>query len=60
MKVVIDTNCLLSCIGKKFPYRNVFDAFIENRITICASSEMLLEYEEIFTRFWVLQFPAIY
>ena len=52
MKVVIDTNCLLSCIGKKSPYRNVFDAFIENRITICASSEMLLEYEEIFTRFW--------
>ena len=52
MKVVIDSNCLLSCIGKKSPYRNVFDAFIENRITICASSEMLLEYEEIFTRFW--------
>jgi uncharacterized protein len=52
MKVVIDTNCLLSCIGKKSPYRNVFDAFIENRIIICASSEMLLEYEEIFTRFW--------
>jgi putative PIN family toxin of toxin-antitoxin system len=52
MKVVIDTNCLLSCIGKKSPYRNVFDAFIKNRITLCASSEMLLEYEEIFTRFW--------
>lgn len=52
MKVVIDTNCLLSCIGKKSPYRNVFDAFINSRIIICASSDMLLEYEEIFTRFW--------
>ena len=52
MKVVIDSNCLLSCIGKKSLYRNVFDAFIENKITICASSEMRLEYEEIFTRFW--------
>lgn len=52
MKVVIDTNCLLSCIGKKSPYRNVFDAFLENRFIICASSEIGLEYEELFDRFW--------
>lgn len=52
MKVVIDTNCLLSCIGKKSPYRNVFDAFLENRFIICASSEIVLEYEELFDRFW--------
>ena len=52
MKIVIDTNCLLSCIGKKSLYRNVFDAFLENRFTICVSSEILLEYEEVFNRFW--------
>ncbi|MDZ4807707.1 MAG: putative toxin-antitoxin system toxin component, PIN family [Bacteroidota bacterium] len=52
MKIVIDTNCLLSCIGKKSPYRNVFDAFLENRITICANTEILHEYAEVFERFW--------
>ena len=52
MKVVIDTNCLLSCIGKKSPYRNVFDAFIENKFTICVNNEIILEYEEVFERFW--------
>jgi len=52
MKIVIDTNCLISFIGKKSPYRNVFDAFLENKFSICASSEILLEYEELFNRFW--------
>jgi uncharacterized protein len=46
------TACLLSCIGKKSPYRNVFDAFLENRFIICANTEILFEYEEVFTRFW--------
>ncbi|MBI5857009.1 MAG: putative toxin-antitoxin system toxin component, PIN family [Sphingobacteriales bacterium] len=52
MKVVIDTNCLLSCIGKKSPYRNVFDLFLSKKMTFCASTEILLEYEESFNRFW--------
>jgi uncharacterized protein len=52
MKVVIDTNCLLSCIGKKSPYRNVFDAFLKEKFTLAANYEILLEYEEIFMRFW--------
>jgi uncharacterized protein len=52
MKAVIDTNCLLSCIGKKSPYRNVFDAFLEGKITIAVNFEILLEYEEMFTKFW--------
>lgn len=52
MKAVIDTNCLLSCIGKKSPYRNVFDAFLEGKITICVNFEILFEYEEMFSKFW--------
>jgi len=52
MKIVIDTNCLISCIGKKSLYRNVFDAFLENKITFCANHEIILEYEEIFIKFW--------
>jgi putative PIN family toxin of toxin-antitoxin system len=52
MKVVIDNNCLLSRIGKKSPYRNVFDAFLQNRFTISVNNEIHLGYEELFIRFW--------
>lgn len=52
MKVVIDTNVFISCIGKKSLYRNVFDAFLNERYTLCVTSEILLEYEEKFTEFW--------
>lgn len=52
MKVVIDTNCLLSCIGKKSTYRNVFDGFLQNKYILCVNHEIQLEYEEIFDRFW--------
>ena len=52
MNVVLDTNCFISCIGKKSPYRKIFDAFLEQQYTLCVSSEILLEYEEKFTEFW--------
>ena len=33
-------------------YRQVFDAFLDNRYTLCVSNEILLEYEEKFIQFW--------
>ena len=52
MKVVLDTNCFISCIGKLSPYRYVFDAFLKGTYTLCVSTEILLEYEEIFLQKW--------
>ena len=52
MKIVLDTNCFISCIGKKSLYRNVFDAFLNNTYTLCLSTEILFEYEEIFSIKW--------
>lgn len=52
MRVVLDTNAFLSCIGKRSPYRNVFDAFLDAKYGLCVSTEILLEYEEKFTDFW--------
>lgn len=52
MKIVLDTNCFISCIGKKSPYRNVFDHFLSGNYTLCFSTEILLEYEEIFLDKW--------
>ncbi len=51
MKVVIDTNCLISFIGKKSHYRNVFDAFLQNKFILVVNYEIQLEYEEVFNRF---------
>ena len=52
MKIVLDTNCFISCIGKRSSYRNVFDAFLNNEFELCVSTEILLEYEEKFQEFW--------
>ena len=52
MKVVLDTNCFISCIGKKSKYRKVFDAYLSKVFMLCFSTEVLLEYEEKFTVFW--------
>ena len=52
MKVVLDTNGFISCIGKLSPYRNVFDNFLSGAYTLCVSTEILLEYEEIFLDKW--------
>ena len=52
MKVVLDTNCFISCIGKLSHYRNVFDAFLAGSYILCVSTEILLEYEEIFLKKW--------
>ncbi len=52
MKVVLDTNCFISCIGKQSPYRNVFDNFLTGNYILCISTEILFEYEEIFLSKW--------
>ena len=45
--VVIDTNCLLQIISRRSPYRPIWDAFLAGRFTLCASNEILDEYQEI-------------
>lgn len=49
VKVVIDTNILMAIIGKRSPYRWIFDAIISCRIRPCLSNEILSEYLEILT-----------
>jgi putative PIN family toxin of toxin-antitoxin system len=55
LKIVLDTNAFISCIGKKSTYRNVFDALLENKIQLYISSEILLEYEEKFIEKWGIE-----
>lgn len=50
MKVVLDTNCLLQVIFPQAYHKEVWDAFLSRKYTLCFTNEMLLEYREIITR----------
>ena len=49
MKVLIDTNNLLRSIPKKYPYRWLWDMFLQEKLTLCVSTDILEEYAEIIT-----------
>ncbi len=47
MRIVIDTNVLISGVFfGGFP-REILNAVVENRLTACATAEIIAEYEEI-------------
>ena len=50
MKIVLDTNCLLQVIFPKAYHKEVWDAFLKRKYTLCYTNEMLLEYREIIAR----------
>lgn len=50
LKLVINTNILVSIIGRISIHRWIFDAIISEKISLCVSNEILLEYREILER----------
>lgn len=46
-KIVLDTNCLLQCVSERSRYYKIWDDFIHRKFTLCISTEILEEYEEI-------------
>ncbi len=46
MRVVLDTNIILSSVSRYSPYRIVFDKFEQSSYTLCLTTEIILEYEE--------------
>lgn len=47
MRIVLDTNCLVPVIVPGSPSNDVWQAFRKRLYTLCVSTEILLEYEEI-------------
>lgn len=45
--IVLDTNCLLQCLSRRNSYYDVWEAFVLGKYTLCVSTEILEEYEEI-------------
>lgn len=45
--IVLDTNCLLQSLSKRSRYYDVWESFILGKYTLCVTTEILEEYEEI-------------
>ena len=52
MRIVLDTNCLLVALPVSSPYRCLWNAFRQGKFTLCYTTEMLQEYEELLLRFY--------
>ena len=50
-KIVIDTNVIVSAlIQRSFQYHIINELFIENKVQLCVSDELLAEYFEVLPR----------
>lgn len=52
MRIVLDTNSLIQCLGIHSPYRGVWLSILSGTNTLCVSNEIISEYEEILQRFF--------
>ncbi|MGX5857514.1 putative toxin-antitoxin system toxin component, PIN family [Dyadobacter jiangsuensis] len=60
-KIIIDTNVFVSAlIQRSYPYLIVRELFIEERIQLCVSDELLAEYYEVLSRPKFSQFPDFF
>ena len=50
MTVCIDTNVLVGMFGREAPWLPLRQALFDRRILWALSNEILLEYEEVFSR----------
>jgi putative PIN family toxin of toxin-antitoxin system len=50
-KVIIDTNVIVSSlIQKSFPYKIVYELFVEDKIILCVSEALMFEYYDVLRR----------
>ena len=50
MKIVLDTNVLLTSISERSAIHSIFAWFIEDKYILCVTNEILFEYEEIISK----------
>ena len=50
MRIVLDTNSLIQCASPRSAYHDVWLSIVQGRNTLCVTTEILEEYEEIFGR----------
>jgi uncharacterized protein len=52
MRVVLDTNILVRAVSQRSSDNFIFDLLFNGNITLCVTTEILLEYEEILTKIY--------
>lgn len=50
LKIVLDTNVIISALGRKSPYKMVINKLLEDKYDLFVSTEILLEYEEMIVK----------
>ena len=46
LKIVLDTNAIISALGRKSPYKTIIDKLLEDKYDLFVTTKILLEYEE--------------
>ena len=46
LKIVLDTNAIISALGRKSPYKLVINKLLQDKYDLFVTTEILLEYEE--------------
>lgn len=49
-RIVLDTNCLLQILPTKSPFHRVWNDVLNGSISLCVSTEILYEYDEILSQ----------
>jgi uncharacterized protein len=50
LKIVMDTNAIISALGRKSPYKIIINKLLEDNYDLFVTTEILLEYEEIIAK----------
>jgi len=45
--IVLDTNCLFAILPSRSPFHKVWTELLEGRLSLCVTTEILNEYEEL-------------
>jgi hypothetical protein len=59
--IVIDTNVIVSSlIQRSYPHRILYGLFVDDKISVCVSEELMSEYYEVLSRPKFARFPDFF
>mgnify|MGYP002623378327 CR=1 FL=1 len=59
MRIVLDTNCLIQCVGRYSFFRPVWISILRGEHTLCITNEIIEEYSEILQRLFCPEFAEV-
>jgi putative PIN family toxin of toxin-antitoxin system len=60
-KVVIDTNVIVSSlIQRSYPYKIIYELFVDDKFVLCVSEELMSEYYKVLSRPKFVKFPDFF